>query len=418
MAMNGATSIWSGYTHQGKVGLIVALNEICSLITRTTIDHLDVELDKWSLVFENAEDFDIKNDSESVWSRHQVKAWSGKDKQNNYSSVLLPDENGNPGFITDGVRENECYLHVISDITNWSDSGASNPQGIKLYSYPPSNTKFCNFAEVNDIDTLYPIYGPLVGQIVGIDDEARIRILWACLEHLLDDKIRAGQRDSANPEFSFKEIYSFLKTNNPFMDSHYYRLKKMLNNFWETRQRLKLRNGETPTDEWTRAKDSFDSLCALEQGDFFKVINIMHPNEAGNMFQANEHGMKKVVFEAFEKISSKPDVKSMQYLTAKPYVLTALAEDNDMLSIYAEDICSQMTSNPNITSQLFTESNIINLSISGSFHEFLKKTNQQDKIHDTSELAGISAEHIRDPADLTFVKLEDAVGDINRMAGS
>jgi hypothetical protein len=413
MNENGATAIWSGYTHQGKVGLIVALQEIGRITTDLAQEDIEQELAKWNIVFENAEDFDIKNDEQVSWSRHQVKAWSDKDRQADYSSILLPDSDGNPRFKIEGVRSNECYLHVITNIGNWSDTGTTNPQAIKLYSYPPNDDKYCSFAQEDDIDTLYPIYSPLIEQITGSNDRGKIRILWSCLEHKLDDNIRYGQRNRTNPTLNFKDVYIFLRQDNPLTESHYYRLKRMLNNFWGIRERIKLQNGESITDDWIRAKQAFEALCALETSDFLRVINIMHPNESSDDYNANAQGMKKVVYEGLEKIKQPIDIKSMQYASSTPYVLTALAEDDEMLETYAEGICSQMASNPNITAQLFTESNIINLSIEGSFHEFLKKTNQKDLIHETSEIGGVSAEHIRDPADLKFIKLENAVDQMN-----
>lgn len=413
MTKNGATSTWSGYTHQGKVGLIVALQEISNIIDTIPEEQLTAELKKWRIIFETSEDFDIRNGEQNAWSRHQVKAWGNKDKQYHYNDVLLPDEDGKQGFDIDTVRAGECYLHVITDIPIWKDSGDKNPQGIKLYSYLPDNNKYCTFAPADDIDILHPIYSPFISKISTINNRATIRVLWALLEHMLDDIIRQGHRNGTSPELCFEDIRQYLIQDNSFIESHYYRLKRLLNGYWDVRERIKLQSGESVSEDWIRAREAFESLCALETQEFLRVINIMHPHETGEDYNANPQGLKKVVYEGLEKIKRPIDIGSMSYAGAIPYVLTALAEDDEMLETYAEGICAQMTSNPNITAQLFKKSNIINLTINGSFHELLKKTNEKDVVHDTVIVGGVESEHITDPANLTFIKLENAISEIN-----
>jgi hypothetical protein len=346
-----------------------------------------------------------------------VKAWSGKNRQNQYSEVLLPDENGVPGFKTQGVRSGECYLHVILSMTSWDDQGTANPQSIKLYAYPPNNELYCSFAAVKDFDTLYPLYGPLLEQITGSNDRGKHRTLWALLEHKLDDVIRQAHRQGAFPVMNFKDMYEFLLKDNPLSESHAHRLRRLLNKHWDDRDHIKLNNGEAMTDDWRRGRGAFEALCALENDAFLKVVNIMHPNESSEDYNVNAQGLKNVVYEGLEKIELPIGVDSMQYQAKKPYVLTALAEGNEMLDSYAEDITRQMASNPNITAQLFTDSVIINLSIEGSFHELLKKNNQRDIVHDPGVVGGVSSEHIRDPADLQFIKLETAIAEINPREG-
>lgn len=413
MTTNGATSTWSGYTHQGKVGLIVALQEICRLINSCSEEQLTAELKKWRIIFETSEDFDIRNDEQIAWSRHQVKARGNKGKQNHYNDVLLPDKNGKNGFDIDKVKTGECYLHVITKIAAWDETVDKNPQSIKLYTYPPNNDKFCSFAPADDIDTMYPIYSTLVGKISATDNQGTIRVLWALLEHMLDDSIRQGHRNGTRPELCFEDIRQYLIQDNSFVESHYYRLKRLLNGYWDVRERIKLQNGESINEDWVRAREAFESLCALETQEFLRAINIMHPHETGEDYNANPQGLKKVVYEGLERIKQPIDIGSMSYAGDIPFVLTALAEDDDMLETYAEGICAQMTSNPNITAQLFRESTIINLTIDGSFHELLKKTNQKDVVHETVVVGGIESEHITDPANLKFMKLENAITKIN-----
>ena len=49
-----ATGSWSGYLHQGKVGLLIGLQKMNELIEKEN------DLSDWIIEYESAEDFDIK----------------------------------------------------------------------------------------------------------------------------------------------------------------------------------------------------------------------------------------------------------------------------------------------------------------------------------------------------------------------
>ena len=66
---NNATSSWSGYNHQGQVGIFLALKELNSLL------HKSDDYSNYSIQFEkeNGEDIGIVQNKIFV-SKHQVKA--------------------------------------------------------------------------------------------------------------------------------------------------------------------------------------------------------------------------------------------------------------------------------------------------------------------------------------------------------
>lgn len=96
-----ATSSWSWYLHQWKVGIFVALKKIVELIDGKNDNEIEEILIKRRIIYENAEDFDIQEKDEnwlyidhvdkSKWkvdSRHQVKAYKDWNNLNDYKDVL------------------------------------------------------------------------------------------------------------------------------------------------------------------------------------------------------------------------------------------------------------------------------------------------------------------------------------------
>lgn len=77
-----ATSSWSGYIHQGKVGFLVALRQLRQCI------EAGVSYEEYSIRYENAEDFDIIGNEGQVLSRHQVKAYTDGTSRERYSTLF------------------------------------------------------------------------------------------------------------------------------------------------------------------------------------------------------------------------------------------------------------------------------------------------------------------------------------------
>lgn len=150
-----ATSSWSGYLHQGQAGLLVALREI------NRIFELGASLDGWFIIFENAEDFDIKN-TMGVFSRHQVKAKKAANFPNSVGDVLGTQVYADGVLASKGfqfkkleggvlteieVDEDSRFLHVITEIQGFNlnetdfdelyskPNWVANPHNIKLYEY-------------------------------------------------------------------------------------------------------------------------------------------------------------------------------------------------------------------------------------------------------------------------------------------
>ncbi|CZA99721.1 hypothetical protein [Streptococcus suis] len=98
---NNATSSWSGYNHQGQVGIFLASKELNELLQKgDSYSGYSIEFEK-----EDGEDVDIVQNN-TVISRHQVKAKITSKNLNDYKDVLTE-------FNVNGVDKGSRYLHTI-----------------------------------------------------------------------------------------------------------------------------------------------------------------------------------------------------------------------------------------------------------------------------------------------------------------
>ena len=146
-----ATSSWSGYNHQGKVGIFLALTELRKLLEKEE-DH-----STYKLIFEKngGEDIEICQ-STRVISRHQVKAKKKGRYPNDYRNVRSINSKKCPsGYQTLGTTKDNRFLHVICEVQGWDMNeevfqqtykGANyvpNKSRVQLYTYP-DNKKYCD----------------------------------------------------------------------------------------------------------------------------------------------------------------------------------------------------------------------------------------------------------------------------------
>lgn len=114
-----ATASWSGYAHQGKIGLLIALRRINSL------HGTNSNLAEYSLEYETQEDAKISHQG-SVLEVHQVKAYTAASTIGSYTEALMAFES----------CAGQNYLHSICEITNWNNlSSAQNPSLVDRYPY-------------------------------------------------------------------------------------------------------------------------------------------------------------------------------------------------------------------------------------------------------------------------------------------
>lgn len=254
---NNATSSWSGYNHQGKVGIFLALKELSELLQK------DEDFCNYSVQFEkeDGEDIDIVQ-GDIVISRHQVKAKTKGKYPNDYVDVLIGikkkvenDIEIIGGFNTDGVNENSRYLHTVCYVEGFgipkknfeflfqNQRGAKprfveNPYRIKLYQYPDGK-KYCGLSDVNEskIDgfcetEIKKLLAKLSPNLKN-DDEHIKETLFE-LKDLLCTKIRKAHETGRGsyPVINFSEIYTIIISIQKREKRAIHTARNMLERYW------------------------------------------------------------------------------------------------------------------------------------------------------------------------------------------
>jgi|GEM_PF-4226609 len=191
-----ATASWSGYCHQGKVGLLVSLRKIKSLNCEN-LDLLSMEL-------ETKEDVRLIDNGTDV-EIHQVKAYTDGTTIGPYKAALRDFE-----YCASGN-----FLHSICEITNWGNLNAiDNPHGVIRYPYT-ADLDYCPLTEIDNY-----ILAEIKKVLDLIDHPNRENIGWrqnAFNEYLaiLDRKIRIEHatkpsKDDYQIAFTLNEILTIV----------------------------------------------------------------------------------------------------------------------------------------------------------------------------------------------------------------
>lgn len=437
-----ATSSWSGYSHQGSLGIFVALQKINKLKE----DGEDIT--NWKLIYENAEDFDIQNNS-IVDSRHQVKAYKNAEYPNDIKDVLSIqkyeivnstkkltvkgfqicgfDDNCNPLSIE--VNDNSRYVHVITEIKgfelNKTDFEREYPRAtyidnlnnIKLFEYPDSK-KFC---PINENESKIKEF--CKNEIKNIleranhpktEDNSYTAGMYDGLQFLLDEEIRKKHvQGSGNyPELTFNEIYDFVISNNDFEKSDFFRLRSSFYNVY-LKYKIELDEEGIEVYEYEKNIDKLiHEIYIMNNDKFIKFLENIHidKNDFNVNRNINEDGLKEVFFyclfnyKYFDK--GKISFKNSEDLI---FVLTTI---NSMRVSLSKDIIN----NHNITKSLFTNNYIINQHKSESLFDTistLKNFTQYQNDNNWKDLEESMNRYVTDndfflhPKDIKLIKIDD-----------
>ena len=195
MSLRNATANWSGYNHQGKVGLLVALRKIEAL--RCT------GLNQYRLELETQEDVKLLQGT-TVIEVHQVKAYLNSSTIGAYTSALMDFES---------CAGDNC-LHTICEITNWGSlTAAQNPANVILYPYNTTE----NYCQLDEIDGYIKASIKAILRLQGHaqqDNDGWCHTAFYEYLALLDERIREehqnGTKPTYNVGFSLEEINHLL----------------------------------------------------------------------------------------------------------------------------------------------------------------------------------------------------------------
>lgn len=285
---NNATSSWSGYNHQGQVGIFLALNELNKLVQANfSHENYSVEFEK-----EDGEDVDIVHNNKVI-SRHQVKAKTTSKNLNDYSDVLN-------GFNINGVDENSRYLHTIREVIGFNLSKEEfeklpnkpnfipNSLNIKLYEYP-DGSEYCELKSDNEskVDTFCKNEIRNILQKLNSslrDDNEHIEETLFGLKDLLCIKVREAHETGKgeHPVISFQEIYSFVVSTQKRERQAIHRAKTLFELYWNEN----FKNDIEVT--------IINEILNLADDDFQRLLIDLHPDHNISQIQ-NKNNLDNLI---------------------------------------------------------------------------------------------------------------------------
>lgn len=394
-----ATSSWSGYIRQGKVGLLVAL------LTITDLEASGNDLDDWALEFERAEDFDIIC-GDRVDSRHQVKAKRDGTNKSAYAEALREFE------INRGCPDNNRFLHTIVEVGDWESSETINPHSVVLYTYPDGK-KYCPLVNIENKTS-----DDLVTQCVDIikiirPDESDLFYVqvYEHLVHLLLDQVRIchTQRPIGHPKLNLRTLRSEIVEcvlDDIYEELEDSRLKLSVVNTWLKHKEDLISLGQDTGVNWDITDDAIDELFSLNADTFMTFMKNIHP--ADEMFSTernlNKVGLTEVFIKTLVSLNQEYNLKHLGYrVNGKSYLVTTI-NNADNEPIVARDIVK----NKNNAKELYEGNKIVTKNFSSDFNDLITATS----IGAGGLKRATEQESILDPGTMSFIKVDDIVAEI------
>lgn len=448
MSNRNATSSWHGYTHQSKVGVLLALRKIKELLEENE------PLDNWKVEFESAEDIDIKHGFK-VDSRHQVKAYKNGKYPNAYKDVLqeaYPIKNGeitkvtqafqyreikednSPGDIE--VDENSRYLHTIVEVKGFglteeefrkvvpqNTTYIPNPNKVQLYQYS-ENKYFCEFAKSDERDKLEEYCVKEIEEILTIQDSYFKQISdihkskFLCIVDALDNKVREEhlKNPTGYPTLYFKGILEILTSYEDQERTNAQIMRQAFISIWDDYvDELKLKNPDLDKLVIDNTRLIIQEIYMLDDHDFKKIIMYLNPDQKSvdNLADAQilashvqSNSLKDVMYNCLFNVTEQ--VFDRDYLGYKNGKYTLSLINREQASI--KSVIESLSRNSEYLSKIYERNYLINgqinkQRITPGVHK------EKDKINSNwrSEKGKI---HIMNP-EMEFITVKEAIKKIN-----
>lgn len=341
-----ATATWSGFSHQGKVGLLVALRQL----QETEVDKINTFIE-----FENREDVAIYNfeDGEKRYlSVHQVKAYysNGSHRKSKYSSVL------NNTFAEGEYK----FLHTTTEITDWETSQTENTNGIDRFLYEEG--KF--HCETTEID------GYIINELKVLLEENSISSESALkrLVYALDCKIREEHKTKRSKseydiKFSLQEIENIVNDNSEFQMIEIYKCRKKFYTLFEESYK------RTPLDGLSG--ENIKSIIGyiysnLDDDTFRKFLERLNLSRDLSIYDgySDYYGLRQVFYKVLLSVSKYPEFdesKSMVVYKDFQYALTTIIDEVED----AQEVARNIIINIENMRPLWEKTSFINKEIDG-----------------------------------------------------
>lgn len=411
-----ATSSWSGYSHQGKIGLVLILREIDKKLLVNEEDLID-----WYAEFESAEDIDIKC-SNNVITRHQVKAYKNGNTLKSYEDVLNIQEynfkDGKKKLVTKGFRirafdelakplsieveEESRYLHTICEVTGFGYSKENyeamkgkpifveNPNNVKLYQYPNGNF-FCNISE-NDkckefcMDLIKIIL--VKRNHLFKDNNLQHEFIFYELLNALDQEIHKKHLNGGYPTLGFLQVLEIITSVEKHEKENLIAVRYLFAKTWEE---FLLHIDESELDyedeHLKQVEIIMQELFRLSDQEFVQFIFDINPDknipwdatlECVTSFLKVDD-LKYMFFECLMKVRSLEfNISQRSYMKDGGYCLTLISGSRSAVNT----IMNKIITNRNITKVIFEKKYLVNRELDDiEFGSYINDLSGEKKIY-------------------------------------
>lgn len=446
-----ATASWSGYSHQGKVGILVSLIEINIIIAHQNKADIKNALNEWVIEYESAEDFDIKHKN-TVHSRHQVKAKKDAKYPNDYKDVLEVlkyklvngkckihkhgfqiyrfDKNKIPLEIE--VDKNSRFLHTITTVNGfylnktdfenqfWDATYTENPNNIQLYTYP-NQEKHCPLSTDDDQLKLFCIQ-EIERVLCKINhhfktSKAEQENIYNAINGMLDNEIREKHNTGKTtyPTLTFNKIYNVITQSDKYQEDNINFVREQFYKSWlETQNEFDYRKSDCFSEvQIDEVGNIAETIYLLEDDKFMQLLKNMNPdkNKVNNLESKEDlialcktETLKDVFYECIALVTKQTfEVDYLGYNVDGGYLLTLISR----LPAKIGKVVEAMATNENVTKNLFDRRYLVNACINEKLiHDYVKNTNNNwgDKAKQTDIFFN---------PELEFIDLETAIEKLN-----
>lgn len=335
MSNRNATASWSGYSHQGQVGLLVALRKL---------QENEIDLNTHFVQFETHEDVAIYEEpiggSRTYLTVHQVKAYYSA--TNLYKSTYDGVLNGNfePG--------NAKYLHTAVGISDWDTSAITNNNDVLRYAYTATQNH-CGTTDIEifikeELNTILNAPPPVI-------DEAYYRLSFE-LDHRIRQEHQKAHKHLFDIKFSLQEINQLIQSVETFKKKDIYDCRKL---FYDTYIDI-VKNENLTQDRIDSIQDNIiKQINALDDSNFLLFLQRLNLNETPERLKQtqiyyNSPGLKQVFFRMIiDIIHTDPTlienvVKYNKEAEPSLFVLTAIIEEEREQLTVVENILTNLKS--------------------------------------------------------------------------
>lgn len=449
-----ATASWSGYLHQGKVGMLVALSQINHLLDNK------ISLKGWVVEYESAEDIDIKNNG-VVESRHQVKAKKGGTNPNAYKDVLLErrteNSNGKEKIISSGfqidyvvsgetleVKEDARYLHTIKEVKGFDldektfkniykkSNYIENKNKIQLYTYPDGK-KYCDILDGNE-NKILDFCKHEIEKILKRQhnhpfkaDANEHRNIFEYLLFILDDEIRKkhSQGSDSFPVIEFEKIHDVIISTTRHKRDNLNKMREVFSESW-TSFINEMSDDDLYTDEKIEEVNNLlEKIYTLNEEDFTQFLKDINPDkpqltdfsDIKDVFKiCNEDSFKDIFYQCLLLVTEQEfDLTYKGYRNEKSnssYLLTLISRPKSKIKLIIEN----MKKNEEVTDDIFNREYLINQSIDDiKFGDDLTTSPEKKEGKNNWKKDIDEKEKFYNPS-LEFISVDNAIKRLNKKA--